>query len=64
MATRKIFYNRRSRRRAMAAAGLVLSAAMLFAAGLYTGLVLAPSLAPGKIAATGEPAALLAAAEF
>lgn len=64
MATRKIFYNRRSRRRAMAAAGLVLSAAMLFTAGLYTGLTLAPALAPGKIAATSEPAALLAAAEF
>jgi hypothetical protein len=64
MATRKIFYNRRSRRRAVAAAGLGLSAAMLFAAGLYTGLTLAPALATGKMAATNEPSAILAAAEF
>lgn len=64
MATRKIFYNRRSRRRAVAAAGLVLSAATLFAAGLYTGIALAPLFEPGQIAATNEPAAILAAAEF
>lgn len=64
MATRKIFYNRRSRRRALAAAGLGLSAATLFAAGLYTGLALAPLFEPAKIAATSEPAAILAAAEF
>lgn len=64
MATRKIFYNRRSRRRAVAAAGLGLTAAMLFAAGLYTGLALAPLFEPGRIAATNEPAAILAAAEF
>lgn len=61
---RKIFYNRRSRRRALAAAGLVLSAAVLFGAGLYTGLALAPLFTPTQIAVTNEPPAVLAAAEF
>jgi hypothetical protein len=64
MATRKIFYNRRSRRRAVAAAGLGMTVVMLFVAGLYTGLTLAPLFAPAKLATTNEPAAILAAAEF
>ena len=34
---RKIFYNRRSRRRMVAVAGLCIGAAMLFSAGVYTG---------------------------
>ncbi|WP_143710166.1 hypothetical protein [Parvibaculum lavamentivorans] len=34
---RKIFYNRRSRRRLVAATGLIVSAAMLFSVGVYAG---------------------------
>lgn len=61
---RKIFYHRRSRRRALAAAGLAVSASILFGAGLYTGLALAPLFTRMQIAATNEPPAVLAAAEF
>lgn len=34
---RKIFYNRRSRRRLAVATGMLASAAMLFSAGVYAG---------------------------
>ena len=61
---RKIFYHRRSRRRAVAAAGRGGWASIHFGAGLCTGLALAPLFTPMQIAATNEPPAVLAAAEF
>lgn len=61
---RKIFYNRRSRRRVAFAAGFALALLFCFSAGLYAGVALAPLFNPSLTASADEPPPRLAAAEF
>ncbi|MEX2249821.1 MAG: hypothetical protein WD671_09300 [Parvibaculum sp.] len=66
---RKIFYNRRSRRRMMAVAGVCAGAAMLFSAGVYTGktyptLFSIASLSAATTAVAEVAPVALAAAEY
>ncbi|MDP2122909.1 MAG: hypothetical protein Q8J92_00875 [Parvibaculum sp.] len=66
---RKIFYNRRSRRRMAAVAGICACAAMLFSAGVYTGKNYPAFFSIASLPVTAQVAAdvapvTLAAAEF
>lgn len=61
---RKIFYNRRSRRRLLAATGVLASALFLFFAGVYTGKSYPTVFSASLFLNTDTAPVAVAAAEF